>query len=164
MQGKVRRLALDGLLLALAAVLSYIETLVPLLPLPGAHLGLSHALIMLAYLHMSPFDAACISLLRLVCVSLPFGGVTGLFMAAAGSLLSFLTLPLLSSVTGRLGLCIASAAAHSTGQIAAAALLYGTSGLFFTYYPLLLLLALPLGAASGGILYLLETKGARLFL
>ena len=48
-----------------------------------------------------------------------------------------------------------------TGQILAAAILYGTFGVF-GYLPLLLVLSLPLGIATGSLLILLETRTQRL--
>lgn len=157
------RVSLDAALLAVALLFSYVEALLPITLLPGVHLGLPHIAIMLVYLHVSPLDAAMVSLLRLFLAHLPFGGVVSFFFALLGSTLSYLTLVLFSRFAGRIGLSVAGAAAHVTGQILAALLIYQTTGLLFTYYPLLLLLSLPLGALSGLLLRFLEVKGGALF-
>lgn len=158
-----RRLSLDAMMLAASMLLSYLEGLLPLHFLPGAHLGLSHIPVMLLFVKGHRADAAVVSLLRLCTVTLFFGGVTAFFFALCGSTLSFLALLLFFRNSGRIGLSMASASFHASGQIFAALLIYRTQGLLFTYYPLLLLLSIPTGALSGLLLYLIETKGARLF-
>lgn len=159
----LRRLSLDALLLSLAMLFSYLEAILPVSLLPGVRLGLSHIPVMLLFLLGAPLDAALVSFLRILCVTLPFGGVTSFLFALSGSALSFLTLPLFSRITGRVGLGILSAALHSMGQIFAALFIYGTTGLLFTYCPLLLLLSIPTGTASGILVFLLETKGGKVF-
>ena len=150
-------------MLAAAMLLSYLEAILPLSFLPGAHLGLSHIPIMLLFVNGRRADAAIISLLRLCTVTLFFGGTTAFFFALCGSTLSYAALLIFVRHSGRIGLSMASAAFHASGQIIAALLIYQTQGLLFTYYPLLLFLSLPTGAASGLLLYLIETKGAKLF-
>ncbi len=157
------RVALDAALLAVSLLFSYVEALLPITLLPGVHLGLPHVAIMLVYLHVSPVDAATVSLLRVLLAHLPFFGVVSFFFALLGSTFSYLTLVLFSRFAGRIGLSVAGAAAHVTGQMLAALLVYQTTGLLFTYYPLLLLLSLPLGALSGLLLRFLEVKGGALF-
>lgn len=163
---RIRRLTRDALALALALVLSYLETLLPLgIFLPGLKLGLANLAIMYVFFAVGRADAAIISFLRVVLTSLLFGTVSSFLFSLAGAVLAFLTLLLLSLVSermiGRLGISVASAAAHVIGQMLAACLLYGTGGLL-SLLPWLLVGSVPLGLLNGMLLILLEAKLPRL--
>ena len=71
---KGRLVARYGLLTALAMVLSYIETLIPLsFAVPGVKLGLANLTVIFALYRLGPKPAAALSLLRVVLVSFTFG-------------------------------------------------------------------------------------------
>lgn len=153
----VRRLAYSAMLLALALLLSYVESLVPLpLALPGVKLGLPNVAIMLACLHVGRAAGAAVSFLRVLMVALLFGSAASFLFAFFGALLAYAVLWLLGRLPrlGRVGLSIACAAAHGVGQILAGVLLYGIA--VVSYLPFLLLAALPFGAICGALLYACE--------
>ena len=131
--------ALTGLLIALALVLSYLESLVPLsFAVPGIKLGLPNLVIVFALYRLRPRTAAAISLLRVLLVALLFGSVLSLAYSAAGAVCSFLVMWGLqrSGRFGCTGVSVAGAVAHNLAQIAAAALLLETSSLGW-YFPVL---------------------------
>ena len=147
------------MLLALALLLSYVESLVPLaFALPGMKLGLANLAVMYAFFNVSRLHGVAISLLRVCLVSLLFGQASSFFFALCGACLSALALFLLSLVGDRLsriGVSVGCAAAHGIGQVLAAVILYGTAGVV-SYLPYLLLAALPFGALCGLLLCLCE--------
>ncbi len=136
---KTRTVALTGLLIALALVLSYLESLVPLsFAVPGIKLGLPNLVIVFALYRLRPATAAAISLLRVALVALLLGSALSLAYSAAGAVLSF-TVMLLLKRSGRFGctgVSVAGAVAHNLAQIATAALLLETSSLAW-YFPVL---------------------------
>ena len=148
---KSRTVALTGLLIALALVLSYLESLVPLsFAIPGIKLGLPNLVIVFARYRLRWPTAAAISLLRVLLVALLFGSALSLAYSAAGALLSFAVMLLLRR-TGRFGctgVSVAGAVAHNLGQIAAAALLLETSSLAW-YFPVLCLSGTVAGVCIG---------------
>ena len=148
---KSRTVALTGLLIALALVLSYLESLVPLpFAIPGIKLGLPNLVIVFALYRLRWPTAAAISLLRVLLVALLFGSALSLAYSAAGALLSFAVMLLLRR-TGRFGctgVSVAGAVAHNLGQIAAAALLLETSSLAW-YFPVLCLSGTVAGVCIG---------------
>ena len=156
-----KRLTLDAMLLASVLLLSYIEhLLLPYLFLPGVHLGLANVGIMYAFFRVSRMDAAVISLLRVFLMAMLFGSISSFAFSLCGaafSYLAILSLSFLGERVSRIGISVASAALHGTGQILAAAILYGTVGVF-GYLPLLLLLSIPLGVLTGLLLILLEAR------
>ena len=137
MRGKA--IARFGLLIALALVLSYLESLIPLsFTVPGIKLGLPNLVVIFALYRLSPKAAALISLLRVLLVSVLFGSVLSLAYSAAGAVLSFLMMWVLkrSEKFGCTGVSVAGAVAHNAGQILTAAVLLETSRLTW-YLPVL---------------------------
>ena len=156
-----KKLAYSALMLSLAIVLSYVDSLFSsLLPLPGLRLGLANIVIMFSFFKIGKLSSAVISFLRVVVISMLFGSVSSFFFSLMGALCSYIGLFALSFVqkyASRIGISIASAALHSIGQIFAACLIYGTVGLI-CYLPYLLIMALPLGVLTGTLLIVTENK------
>ena len=151
---KAKRLALCGLLTALALVLSYLESLVPLGSLsffvPGVKLGLPNLAILFALYRLGFKEAAVISLVRVLLVSLLFGNVFSLAYSAAGAALALAVMGLLrrSGKFGTAGVSVAGAVAHNVGQIRVAMAVLET-GAIAAYLPVLLLTGTAAGVAIG---------------
>lgn len=136
---KARKVALYGVLIALALVLSYLESLVPLsFAVPGIKMGLPNIVIVFALYSLGFKDAAIISLLRVVLVSILFGNVMSMAYSLAGAVLSLLVMLLLfkSGKFGTAGVSVAGAVAHNAGQILTAMLLLETAQISY-YLPVL---------------------------
>ncbi len=157
---KTKSVALTGLLIALALILSYLESLVPMsLAVPGVKLGLPNLVIVFALYRLRPGVAAAISLLRVALVALLFGSVLSLAYSAAGAVCSFLVM-LLMKRTGRFGctgVSVAGAVAHNLAQVAAAALLLETGALAW-YLPVLCLTGTLAGVCIGLLAALLVKR------
>ena len=157
---KTKSVALTGLLIALALILSYLESLVPMsLAVPGVKLGLPNLVIVFALYRLRPGAAAAISLLRVALVALLFGSVLSLAYSAAGAVCSFLVM-LLMKRTGRFGctgVSVAGAVAHNLAQVAAAALLLETGALAW-YLPVLCLTGTLAGVCIGLLAALLVKR------
>ncbi|MBE6997981.1 MAG: Gx transporter family protein [Ruminococcaceae bacterium] len=157
---KTKTVALTGLLIALALILSYLESLVPLsFAVPGIKLGLPNLVIVFALYRLRPATAAAISLLRVALVALLFGSVLSLAYSAAGAVLSYCVMLLLRR-TGRFGctgVSVAGAVAHNLGQIAAAAVLLQTASLTW-YLPVLCLSGTVAGVCIGLLAALLVKR------
>ena len=90
LSGAARRAALLGLLAALAVALSFLEGLLPVIPIPGAKLGLSNIVIMYA---LTSLNLPCA--LALAAVKAAFAllrGGSAFLMSLAGGLLSTLVM------------------------------------------------------------------------
>ena len=151
---KAKKLALCGLLTALALVLSYLESLVPLGSLsffvPGVKLGLPNLAILFALYRLGFKEAAAISLVRVLLVSLLFGNVFSLAYSAAGAALALAVMGLLrrGGKFGTAGVSVAGAVAHNVGQILVAMAVLET-GAIAAYLPVLLLTGTAAGVAIG---------------
>ncbi len=135
---KPSKVAQYGLLTALALVLSYLESLLPPLGVPGVKLGLPNLAVVFALYRLGFRDAFVISLARVVLVALLFGNGASLAYSAAGAVLSLVIMGLLRE-TGKfssIGVSVAGGVAHNAGQILVAMALLETARLAW-YLPVL---------------------------
>ena len=135
---KASKIAQYGLLTALALVLSYLESLIPPLWVPGVKLGLPNLAIVFALYRLGWKDACAISLVRVVLVTLLFGNGAALAYSIAGAALSLSLMGLLKK-TGKfstVGVSVAGGVAHNAGQILVAMALLETARLAW-YLPVL---------------------------
>ena len=135
---KASKVAQYGLITALGLVLSYLESLVPSLCVPGVKLGLPNIAIVFALYRLGWRDACIISLVRVFLVFLLFGNGAGLAYSVVGAALSLALMGLLKK-TGKfssVGVSVAGGVAHNGGQILVAMALLETSRLAW-YLPVL---------------------------
>ena len=146
-----KRAARYALLVALAMVLSWLESIVPLsAAVPGMKLGLTNLVVVFALYRLSVRDAVTISLLRVLLVSMTFGNAYSFAYSLAGAALSLTVMVLLKrsdqfSITG---VSIAGGVCHNIGQILVAMAVLGTARLVW-YLPALLVSGTAAGAAIG---------------
>ena len=78
-----------GLLVALAMILSYVESLIPaFVAVPGVKVGLANIVVIFALYTLGPVEALTVSLLRVILSSFLFGSVLSLLYSLSGALLS----------------------------------------------------------------------------
>ena len=148
-----RELTRFALLIALAMVLSWLESLVPLsLAVPGVKLGLANLVVIFALYRLGPRQAAVISLVRVLLVTFTFGNAFSFAYSLAGAALSFVVMLLLQK-TGKfsmLGVSIAWGVFHNIGQILVAMAVLGTAELMW-YLPALLIAGIVAGVCIGAV-------------
>lgn len=161
---RTKRIALCGMLTALALALSLMERMIPLemlIPIPGVKLGLANVVTMFALLFLSPKEAYSILLCRVILASVFAGSVTQFLFSLIGGLFALTTTWLLLHKYNRwfsfYGISAASAAMHNFGQILAAMLVMQTVDVF-AYLPLLLVSSIPMGMVTGTILEVLQKQ------
>ena len=147
----MKRLARYGLLVALAIILSYVESLIPLpFFMPGMKLGLANIVVLMALYTLRSADAVVISFMRVLLVGILFKNGVSMACSFGGALLSLFAMILLkkSGKFGITGVSVAGAACHNIGQIAVAAIMLQTSQLAY-YLPVLLISAAVTGVIIG---------------
>lgn len=154
---KTRDIARFALLTALAMVLSWVESLVPLsVAVPGVKLGLTNLVVLFALYRMGTRAAWCLSLVRVLLVSFTFGNAFSLWYSLAGAILSLLVMMALKA-TGKFsvtGVSVAGAVCHNLGQILVAMAVLRSTAVAF-YYPALVLSGTIAGVCiglAGGVL------------
>jgi uncharacterized membrane protein len=150
---RARLISQLGLLVALGLVLQIIEGAIPpILPLPGAKLGLANLATVIALILLGPWEALAVTVLRCLLGGLLRGSFIGLTLSLSAGTASTLVMAALYvsaypflSVTG---ISIAGAVTHNAVQLGVAMLLVGFPGLKY-YLPYLMLIALPTGLFIG---------------
>ncbi len=149
---KPSKIARYGLLTALALALSYLESLLPPLGVPGVKLGLPNLAIVFALYRLGFRDACVISLVRVFLVTLLFGNGAALAYSLAGAALSLAVMGLMKK-TGRfssVGVSVAGGVAHNAGQILVAMALLETAR-FAWYLPVLWVSGIIAGVLVGAV-------------
>ena len=121
-----------GLLVALAMILSYVESLVPaFFAIPGMKLGLTNVVVLYALYAMDDKSAILINILRIILVGFMFGNGASILYSLAGGILSGVIMMLfkrflpLRIVT----VSVAGGIAHNLGQILVAMLMLQTKSI-----------------------------------
>ncbi|WP_075722011.1 Gx transporter family protein [Roseburia sp. 499] len=146
-----KKVAYMGMLVALAFIFSYIESLIPItVGIPGIKLGLANMVIIVTLFTMGTGPAFVLSLVRIVLTGFTFGNLAMMMYSLGGGMLSLLIMVIarklkLFSVTG---VSVLGAVFHNIGQILVAAIVVENSSLFY-YLPVLLVSGVFFGGVIG---------------
>jgi heptaprenyl diphosphate synthase len=153
---KAKKVAIAGVLIALALALSLAERLFPigiLIPVPGVKLGLANIVTLFALFYMGPSVAFVVLVLRCLLASV-FSGISSLAFSLAGGILAYAAMLALKSGYGRhfslFGVSMGGAVLHNIGQILIAAAILGNA-IIFSYLPFLLITGLVTGFGTAAV-------------
>lgn len=136
-----RNAAYYGLLVALAFIFSYIESLFPIyLGAPGVKLGLANLVSVVGLYTIGLAGTAAGSLTRIILAGLTFGNGFSIVYSLAGGALSLAVMAFCKKKGwfSAIGVSILGGAAHNIGQLAVAALVVESASVF-AYFPVLLI-------------------------
>ena len=137
-----KKTTLISLFCALAMIMSYLESLIPL-PLPfGIKVGLPNIVIVFILYRFGAKEAIAVSTVRVILVSLLFGSVLSMAYSLAGAILSLTLMIILKTIKSfsTVGVSVVGGISHNAGQIIVACIVTDTAQI--AYY-------LPILAASG---------------
>lgn len=112
-----------GLMVALAFILSYLESLLPFqLGIPGAKLGLANIVTLTAIVQIGSKEAFFLMLVRTVLTGFTFGSLYSMAYSLAGGLFSILIMSIMykSRRFSIIGISIAGGVVHNLGQLVVA--------------------------------------------
>lgn len=139
MKINTKKLALIGVLAAVAMILSYIEALLPPIysAVPGIKLGLANIAVIFALYSINLKSAALISAIKVFLSALLFGSVTSFIYSFSGAVLSLVMMALMkkSTLFSPVGVSVAGAVMHNVGQVLCAIIILGTAeiGYYLTF-------------------------------
>ena len=148
---KTKKVAMLGLTIALAMIMSYIEALVPLsFAVPGIKMGLAIIVIIFVLYKIGTKEAILVSLIRVILVSLLFSNVMAMAYSIAGAVLSLSVMWVLKKTDkfSFVGVSIAGGIMHNVGQIIMAVILLGTEQIAL-YLPVLIITGTATGVVIG---------------
>lgn len=135
----VQRLARVALLSAIALILSYVETMIPLpTALPGVKLGLANVAVVVALFGFDVRTAFFVALVKVLAAGFLFGSPVMLVYSLGGTVLAFACMALMKQIRGIsvVVVSMASAIFHNAGQIAVACVLLGSPAVLISLPPL----------------------------
>ena len=159
---KARKVAFLGVSIALALILSFVESQIPMFAaVPGMKVGLPNLVMVFLLYRVGWRETVIVSLIRVLLVSILFGNVQSLVFSAAGASLSLLGMILLQKTEkfSPITVSVTGGVLHNVGQIIAACLWTQTAQIAY-YLPLLLvsgvLAGVVIGLAAGLLLKRLQ--------
>lgn len=162
-----RRVALTGLLAALALIFSYVEVLFPFnAGIPGVKLGLANLVPLIIMYRLDARYAFAANMIRVLLAGLLFSGLFAALYSLAGSCVSFLVMLILKE-TDRfsiIGVSMGGGVFHNLGQLCVAMVAISGPQLIH-YMPVLIISGMIAGIIVGiGAFVLLDRLPAKLFL
>lgn len=159
---KTKRLTTLALLAAVAFVLSWLDSLIPVSgALPGAKLGLANLAVLMGLYLLGPGPGAVLCLVKILLATILFGNAFSFAYALAGGVLSYLVMVLLKKRCSLVFVSLMGGMFHNLGQLLVAAAVLETAGLM-GYLPVLLLCGVGAGLAVGAAGALLLSRLERL--
>lgn len=157
---KTKKIATYGLLVALAFILSYLESLFPIpIPIPGIKIGFANLVVMIALYGFGSTQAFVLSIIRIILVGFTFGNLSTMMYSLAGGLLSCLLMILFKKLKffSMVGVSIIGGISHNIGQILMAILILESASII-NYLPALLITGTITGTLIGIIGGLIEKR------
>lgn len=145
------RAAYFGVLVSLALIFSYVETLIPInFGIPGAKLGLANLIIVIVLYQTGAKEALLLSVVRVLLAGFIFGNLFSIVYSLAGGVLSLLVMTCMKKTKkfGIPGVSIAGGVSHNIGQLAVAMAVVETYRVGY-YLPVLLIAGVVTGAVIG---------------
>ena len=152
---KVQKIALLGVLTAIAIVLAIVESFIPSIGIPGVKLGLANIAILVVLYEVGIWEAAVVNLIRVIVAALVRGTFLsyGFLMSLTGATLSLgimILFYLLVKKFSIIGVSVIGSIFHVTGQILIAMIYLGTGYVVF-YLPFIAIAAIVTGVIVGVI-------------
>lgn len=155
---KTKRITVMAMCIALAMILSYVESQIPSPGIPGVKLGLANIVVVFSLYRLGWKEAAGISLLRVLLVSLLFGHVASLLYSSSGAVLSLAGMILLKRMDklSCVSVSVLGGVLHNAGQILMAWVLMGENVVY--YLPILIVSGVIAGVAIGAVAALIVKR------
>lgn len=149
----MKKTAFCGLMLALALIASYVESLIPVpIPVPGIKLGVANSIVLILLYYANIKTAWGISVARVLLSGFLFGSLSSILYSLSGAILSLLIMSVIKKrdCFTMTGVSVAGGVSHNIGQLIMAFLVLESSALWY-YLPILLLS----GCVTGGLIGIL---------
>lgn len=156
MTNQTKKIANMAVLVAVAMIFSYVESLIPInFGVPGMKLGIANLVTVTGLYFLAVPEVLAVVAMRVLLTGFLFGNGMSIIYSLAGGLLSVLVMAGMKKLKGFfiIGISIAGGIAHNMGQLAIAALV--VESLKLVYYLPALLAA---GAVTGFLIGLVSGK------
>lgn len=154
MTKNVKKMTLFANFLAIAIILNIVESMITIIPVPGAKIGLANIVTLMILVMYGPKESIYFVILRVILVSLLTGKLFNVifYMSMAGGLFAsvFMALIFKRQFFSLIGVSVIGSVAHTTGQIIMAIFILSTVTVI-SYVPIMLMFSVPAGIVTGVI-------------
>lgn len=136
---RVKKLTFLSAAVALAMILSFVESLVPpISAIPGVKLGLANLVTVFLLYRVGRLEACIVTLIRIALASLLFGSFVSFVYSLFGAILSIAVMIAAKELLpfSEIGVSVLGGVFHNLGQILAAILFFENTGLAYYMIPL----------------------------
>ena len=160
---KTHKIALLGVITAMAIVIGILESLIPSVGVPGIKLGLANIVILIILYELGVVDAITVNLLRVLMVGALRGTILsmGFLMSLTGAIFSLTIMIIFYKLIKKfsiVGVSVIGAFFHVTGQILIAIIFLGTAYIAL-YLPIIGIAAIITGTFVGLVASLVIKTG-----
>ena len=151
MDTPARKAAYCGMLIALAMIFSYVESLIPLnFGVPGIKLGLANLVVLTGLYYLRPGEVFAVSICRILLSGFLFGSGMSIIYSLAGGILSFFVMLFLVKTErfSPIGVSACGGVTHNVGQLLVAAAVLESPAVFY-YLPALMVSGVVTGVLMG---------------
>lgn len=146
-----KKIAYLGFFGAVAIILGYVESLIPIsIGIPGVKLGLANLSVLLVLMAYSWREAALVSVMRILVIGFMFGNLFSILYSLAGAALSIFVMAFLRKIPdfSVIGISVAGGVSHNIGQLLAVLLVFQSLGYLY-YLPVLIISGVVTGFVIG---------------
>jgi len=143
---KTRKLVFLAIMIALAVVLSIVESLISVIFIPGVKLGLANVITLIILMTFSDKDAFTVVLARLLIVALTYSGLfsNSFWISITGGMFAIISMIVIKKFNFSIyGISVMGSTMHMVGQVMAAMILADPA--LAVILPYLVMLAVPTG-------------------
>lgn len=155
---KSKKVAQMGLMIALAFVLGYLESLFPIqMGVPGMKLGLANIVVLIAIIKYKPSDALFLAVVRAVLTGLTFGTLYSMAYSLSGGILSTIIMLIMHKFKkfSIIGISVVGGVMHNMGQLMVASVVLKSLDLKY-YAGFLIVCGVITGALTGTVCMVIQ--------
>lgn len=151
---QTKKMVLIANFLAIAIVLNIIESMIPIIPVPGAKIGFANVVTLVIIYIYGYKEATAVTVFRILLVGILSGRLLGptFYLGLTGGALALIVMIVIHKLKmfGIVGVSVLGSFFHSIGQIIAGIFVIGSAAVI-AYLPVMLLVSIPAGVLTGMI-------------
>lgn len=144
-------IATVGVMAAFAAILSYIEALIPFsIGIPGVKLGFANIAVVVVLCMYGQREALAVNIIRIIVVGLLFANMFSIFFSMAGAFASLAVMSIVKKTDSftLIGVSVTGGVSYNIGQMIVAALVVDSYSIIY-YMPALIIAGIITGIIIG---------------
>ena len=159
-----KKISICALFTAFAVILSYVETMLPSVAIPGVKLGLANFSILLILYLIDGKYAFLVNVCRILIIGFMFGNLFTIVFSLVGATVSILAMIIMKKIkVSIITVSMVGGVAHNLGQIIVAGFIVESYSVFY-YLPTLIIVGMITGTVIGILIKLVYKRIEQFFI